>query len=242
MQLRSLRTVPCGNCRIGGVGVRAVVHAGLVAGQERRSDLGGESEFAELLAPQHGLQDQLGAVLIGRRFVKLLVLLRLVVGIADFPSTKVARAAIWRHSATSCGVRMSSTRYIQLSACARMRASEARALFRLPRRAWQARFRYRRDAECRLPPASRGGAAGCNRTRRLRVAARQRSVGNLFEARWRGIETEELGGASKEGGRCRRVPGRSLPREQFDVSSFQPVISQAQAPAARSASVRAAGR
>ena len=122
----------------GRVGVCAIIHAGLIFGQQRRSDLVGEGEFPEFLAARKGLQHDLRAGLAGGRIVQLLVVLGLVVRIGR---PTVDERGVWPQSAGIRQLRQGSSngsmRYIQNSRSARSiaRASSRRRFRRAGQRA-----------------------------------------------------------------------------------------------------------
>src|SRR5580698_114901 len=84
---RQVRTVQVlAEAHEGGVGVSAISHADLVAGQERWRDMGGESKVAERLGAHEGFRHDAGGFRITRvGYVGLKIVFGQVVGIAYAP-------------------------------------------------------------------------------------------------------------------------------------------------------------
>ena len=125
-----------------GVGVGAVMHARLVAGDQRRRHQHREGELAELLAAARAPGQQLGALLIGAGLVQLLVLLGLVVRVGD-PAVDERRARGDAPALGDLGVGQNLQDPVHQPP---RRARSARASsgdFSAAARAWQARRRCR---------------------------------------------------------------------------------------------------
>ena len=252
MQLRSLRMRRSGQLDEGGVGVRAIFHARLVAGhQRRRQSAPGRRNSHELrrCATSAWLQ-QLRALLIGRRVVQLLVLLGGVVRVGD-PAVDE-----WRRRRDAGGIPRSPRRSgsaesgtSSLSGRARARA-RATATFRLPRSS-MARASSMSRSMTRVSPrrSARAARPGCTHIRApwssgvisgpLAIASR------LLGSCWRSRRSSAHSRAHRSG-MSSSMRSKSSPVDAADppcarAAASSAVISHAQAAAASSASLRACG-